>query len=94
MNKLIRNILVMVAMATVTFTQAQIFSLEEDTNSIDGDYEISIFEESMPGGGNPVDIDENDPEDPDPSPINDYAPLLVLGGIAVYAFSRKKFQLK
>ncbi len=35
-----------------------------------------------------------DPTEDDLAPINDYAPLLVLGGIAVYAFSRKKFQLK
>ena len=41
----------------------------------------------------PTDPDLDD--DPmDGVPINDYTPLLILGGIAVYAFSRKKFQLK
>ena len=93
MKKLIRNISVMVALAAVTSTQAQFLSLDDQGDFSEMDYDSGLFESNNTPGGSPQ-LPDDDPTDDEIAPINDYAPLLVLGGIAVYAFSRKKFQLK
>ena len=98
MKKLFRNISVMVALAAITSTQAQIFSLEDQVNNTEVDYEDNLFDSNsenfMPGGGNPVDIDDNDPEDPDPSPINDYVPFLLIGAAGLAVYYRKQILAK
>ena len=85
MKKFIQHISVMVALAAVTSSQAQIFSLEDQVNHTEVDYESSLFEadnsnsnaDTNPGGLD--DLFGENPNDGDPAPINDYVPFLLIG---------------
>ena len=55
---------------------------------------ISFFDSPTKDPGTGVGQDDGPADgDPDPSPINDYLPLLVVGGLAVAFYNRKKLGL-
>lgn len=91
MKKGFKTLTVLAAFMMVTFAQAQIFrttpNYEQDEQVNGGFFENSTEDTNPSGVG---DVFGDDLDDTGTAPIDDYAPLLVLGALAIGFSCRKQ----